>query len=313
MGAWGAGSFENDDALDLVDRLQREGEAAIRAALEDVTGLGERDYLEAPEASAAIAAAEVVAAVHDAGVSRLPETAQEWVDTHRDGIVAPPLLPLARRALERVLKGSELKDLWEEGGVSAEALAWTNGVRHLMQRLEEKPAPARDEKGRRKVSRTAKAAFEPGAILRVDLDDQWHTYARILARSPMIAFYDCRVDASVEDLKAIVQRPVLFVLAVGGRAHTGQWPKIGHVPLDAAPIPIPNQFMQDIGTGQCEIVDEDFNTRPAAPEECIGLERVAVWAPEHVTERLRDHYAGRPNAHLAHMKVTLAGSRWHRP
>src|SRR5882757_10981146 len=50
MGAWGAGSFENDDALDFVVRLEREGEAAVRVVLEEVTGLGARDYLEAEQA-----------------------------------------------------------------------------------------------------------------------------------------------------------------------------------------------------------------------------------------------------------------------
>jgi hypothetical protein len=118
-----------------------------------------------------------------------------------------------------------------------------------------------------------------------------------------IPFYDCRVSIPVEDVLSIVKRPVLFVLAVS--ASGGHWPKIGHVPLEMAPIPIPDEFMQDIGTGACQIVDEAFNARPAKPEECVDLERVAVWGPAHVAERIRDHYAGRPNAHLAHMKVRL--------
>ena len=32
-----------------------------------------------------------------------------------------------------------------------------------------------------------------------------------------------------------------------------------------------------------------------------------MWDPVHIAERLRDHYAGRPNAHLAHEGQTLAG------
>jgi hypothetical protein len=165
------------------------------------------------------------------------------------------------------------------------------------------PVPkARASKG----PKVRKLKFGPGAVLRVDLDSQWHTYARILARIPMIAFYDCCVSAPVEDCLAIVMRPVLFVLAVGRGASKGHWPKIGDVPLETAPILIPDQFMQDIITGACEIVDEVFNSRPARPEECIALERAAVWDPAHVEERLRDHYAGRPNAHLAYMKVRLS-------
>ena len=96
------------------------------------------------------------------------------------------------------------------------------------------------------------------------------------------------------------------MLAVGGRAEKEGWPKVGHVPLELAPIPIPDQFMQDIVSGACRIVDEAFNARPATPEECVTLERVAVWDLVHVVERIRDHYAGRPNAHLAYMKVRLS-------
>jgi Domain of unknown function (DUF4259)/Immunity protein 26 len=304
MGAWGPDSFENDDALDLVIGLERDGAAAIRLALEVVTGLGTRDYLEAPQASAAIAASEVVAAARDGELSRLPQAAQDWLGGHGESLAGPEFAALAHRAVERILAQSELKDLWKEGGAGPQSDAWANGVRQLIARLvATAPVPkARASKGRQ----VRKLKFGPGAVLRVDLDSQWHTYARILARNPMIAFYNCRVSVPEEDLLAIVMRPVLFVLAVGGRASKGHWPKIGDVPLETAPIPISDQFMQDIVSGTCEIVDEVFNRRPARPEECIALERAAVWEPAHVEERLRDHYAGRPNAHLAYMKVRLS-------
>jgi Domain of unknown function (DUF4259) len=302
MGALGTGSFDNDDALDFVVRLEREGETAIRAAFEDVTGLDARDYLEAPEASSAIAAGEVVAAARDGDVSRLPEAVQDWLLAgHGDGLATPALLALAHRAVERVLVQSELKELWEEGDGDAQSEAWEIGVRQLIARLGGTAASPKAQPPKRR--KTKKAIFEPGVLLRVDLDDQWHTYARMLARSPKFAFYDCRVSIPVEDVLSIVKRPVLFVLAVS--ASRGHWPKIGHVPLEMAPIPIPDEFMQDIGTGACQIADEAFNRRPAKPEECVDLERVAVWDPAHVEERIRDHYAGRPNAHLAHMKVRL--------
>ena len=156
-----------------------------------------------------------------------------------------------------------------------------------------------------KGPKVGKSTLEPGSVLRVDLDHQWHVYARILART-RIAFHDCRVSAPEKDFLKIVKTPVLFVLAVGGRADKGHWPKVGHVPLEMASIPLPEQFMQDIVTGACRIVDQSFNDRPAKPEECIELERAAVWDPVQVEDRIRDHYAGRPNAHLAYMKVRLS-------
>lgn len=305
MGAWSTGSFDNDDAMDFVARLESDGADAIQAALAEVTGLDAQHYLEAPEASCAIAAAEIVAAARDGDVSRLPDDAREWLDDCRDSIVAPSLLASAHRAVERVLSHSELKELWEEGGANANTKAWEDGVRALIKRLKVTVASVPGSKAVRKP-RARKVAFESGAVLRVDLDGAYHTYARMLARFPMIVFYDLRVATAVEDARAIVARPVLFVLAVNGRAYDkGRWPRIGHVPLDLVSCPIPPQFMQDIGTDKCEIVDETFNSRPATPEECVGLERVAVWGPEHVEERIRDHYADRPNAHLAYMKVRL--------
>ena len=302
MGAWGAGSFDNDDAVDFVVRLEHEGKTAIAAALEDVTRLDAEDYLEAPEASCAVAAAELVAATRDGDVSRLPQAAQAWLAGHGDGLATPALLTLAHRSVERVLTQSELKDLWDEHDAGMQSGAWITGVRQLIARL---GTTAPDRKTRVPKRRQAKAIFEPGVLLRVDLDHQWHTYARMLARRPKFAFYDCRLSTPAVDVLSIVNRPILFVLAVNDRASRGHWPKIGQVPLEMAPVPIPNEFMQDIATGACQIVDEAFNARPAKPEECVGLERVAVWDPAHVEERLRDHYTGRPNAHLAYMKVKL--------
>ncbi|MGI8333712.1 DUF4259 domain-containing protein [Actinomadura scrupuli] len=64
VGAWGAGPFENDDALDFVGDLTDEPveqlRAGIRAAMTQV--LDTSDYVECPEMDAAIAAACLVAA-----------------------------------------------------------------------------------------------------------------------------------------------------------------------------------------------------------------------------------------------------------
>jgi hypothetical protein len=99
---------------------------------------------------------------------------------------------------------------------------------------------------------------------------------------------------------------VLFVLAVYDHAYNkGRWPKVGHVPLEELDTPIPEQFMQDPNGGPCTIVDQFFNQRPAEPEECVGLEAAAVWTADEVEARLGDHYAGRPNEHVAYLDVRL--------
>src|SRR2546430_16610875 len=59
-GAWGDGNFENDDALDWVaDCVKSATPVPVSAAID---GAVRSKYIEAPEGSAAVAAAEVVAA-----------------------------------------------------------------------------------------------------------------------------------------------------------------------------------------------------------------------------------------------------------
>ena len=130
MGAWGPGSFENDDAMDWLDGLARgHGATPIRDAL---SAAAESDgYVEAPEASAALAAAEVVAALHDRPCVGLPEEAAGWVRTHR-GAAQPWMLDMARCAVDRVERDSELRDAWLESGDAGE---WETAVRELRSRL----------------------------------------------------------------------------------------------------------------------------------------------------------------------------------
>jgi hypothetical protein len=100
MGAWAYGNFANDDALDWVGTLTDRGSAAIIQALSAVSKSDE--YLDAPFASAAIAAAEVVAALAGSPAATLPPEVSTWVASQPKPTQA--LLGLARGAVERVLR-----------------------------------------------------------------------------------------------------------------------------------------------------------------------------------------------------------------
>jgi hypothetical protein len=131
MGAWGAGSFENHDAMDWVIELAASsGDAMLREALAPIASSDDR-YLEAPECSVAIAAAEAVAAARGHPSESLPEDVAGWVDAKP--IVATELTVLARTAVERIVDKSELKDLWDE---SDSAEAWRDAMTDLRKRLE---------------------------------------------------------------------------------------------------------------------------------------------------------------------------------
>lgn len=139
MGAWGTGYFENDDAMDwLNDLSSNPGWQIVSAAFEEVEST-KGDYLEAPEGSAAVAAAAVLAgkflSVTPAGPTSLglPEAAIKVVDN----LPAPSggLATLAKSALAAVdAENSELFELWQEADPS-DFKAWRASIRRLREIL----------------------------------------------------------------------------------------------------------------------------------------------------------------------------------
>lgn len=131
-----------------------------------------------------------------------------------------------------------------------------------------------------------------GAVVTVPLGDGLHTYAQMLDE-PEYAFFDCRTR---DDLSATVaaSRPVLFRLWVTASAHTrGRWPKIGTAPVAGALQSPVLRFNQDpLRPQDIRLTYDGFTGRLGSVAECEGLERAAVWSPEHVEDRLRSHYAG---------------------
>ncbi|MGB5214845.1 MAG: DUF4259 domain-containing protein [Anderseniella sp.] len=131
MGAWGSGSFENDDAADWVYQFDDSGVAAVETTLRKVYELTDDDYLEAPEASEAVAAAEIVAAMRDSDLSQLSDDARKALAKHQATWDNSSVSDSARLAIERILQQSELKELWEEGDDSK----WVAAMARLQSRL----------------------------------------------------------------------------------------------------------------------------------------------------------------------------------
>lgn len=134
MGAWSHESFGNDDAADWIAQLEeRKDLGLVESTLDAILAIGD-DYLEAPEACEAIAAAEVVARLQGrpGNADADAEAVDEWVAGVK--LQAPPALAArARRALDRILtEPSELMELWDE---SDDAAAWRASVEDLKARL----------------------------------------------------------------------------------------------------------------------------------------------------------------------------------
>jgi hypothetical protein len=132
MGAWGSGSFENDDASDWVaDFCDDPDKELISDALSTVAEMGAGEYLEATDCSVGLAAAEVVAALKGLPNPDMPDDAKECVS--KLNIKADPgTVSLALKAVERIKTNSELKELWDESENPAE---WYAAVGNLEARL----------------------------------------------------------------------------------------------------------------------------------------------------------------------------------
>ena len=129
MGTWGSGPFDNDDAGDWTYELTPDAdESVVERALAAAVAGGEPS---ASTSQAAIAAAEVVAAGLGCPSPSLPEEVGEWVAA-RDQAPWPALAPLAVKAIDRILAGSELKELWAESDEDGD---WTAEVQELRARL----------------------------------------------------------------------------------------------------------------------------------------------------------------------------------
>jgi hypothetical protein len=132
MGTWGSGSLENDDAADFAIEFESEGSQALHEAFD----ISETEYLEAPQAQRAVAAAEILAMVRSADASEAVLTPELYdaIQRHASDIL-PHMVELRRLALAALNRveadQSELRQLWEEG----DADEWTAALTDLRMRL----------------------------------------------------------------------------------------------------------------------------------------------------------------------------------
>ena len=137
----GTGSFENDFALDWLNDLKREGPAFVGQSLAMKSSISSLmlGYIDADEASGAIAAAEIVAAALGRPPRMWPDRAREWIAAHRAELRAEELRDKALGAIAIIQEGSELRELW-----AAEERFWPEwlaAIGDLEQRLKTATPP----------------------------------------------------------------------------------------------------------------------------------------------------------------------------
>lgn len=144
----------------------------------------------------------------------------------------------------------------------------------------------------------------PGMVVEVDLRNGSYCYAQVLEHG--IAFFDYRSQKRLDRIEALNEVQVLFVIAVYREVITkGIWPKIGMLPIRDEFKELPMKFIQDpVDPEKFSLYNPNTGEiTPTTKDKVIGLENAAVWASSHVEERLRDHYAGRPNVWVERFKV----------
>ena len=137
MGAWGAGTFENDTALDWAGGV--ESLADVRKPFErlksetDSAPDGPSMVIDADLASELIAAAETVAMMMGRRIPVFPEE----LAAKLEGAGEPDdlLFHQARNAVLHVLRFSELAELWEETVEDGGENEWHGEITRLVDRL----------------------------------------------------------------------------------------------------------------------------------------------------------------------------------
>jgi len=137
MGAWSAGSFENDTALDWAGSV--ESLADVRKPLErlktetDSVGNGDAYNVDADFACELIAAAETVAMLMGRRSRDFPEElAQRLADAGEPDAL---LFHQARNAVCHVMRTSELAELWEDAAEETGVNEWHVEITGLIDRL----------------------------------------------------------------------------------------------------------------------------------------------------------------------------------
>lgn len=167
------------------------------------------------------------------------------------------------------------------------------------------PTGGRVEKSRRNR--------QPGRVVRIDLGDDVCAYGRQLLH-PAVEFFARRgrIGEAV-DLLDIARSPVAFQLPVTDRAfrRNGPWELLDVVTLSAEEEAAVYQYSkldaisQRLSIYWVDAAAGTFGEIPASAEQCVALERLAVWDAEEVEERLRDYFANRANRLVERLRAQI--------
>jgi hypothetical protein len=147
-----------------------------------------------------------------------------------------------------------------------------------------------------------------GNIFQIPLDDGTYGFGRILDNGT-VAFYDLRVS-KIPDIEDIIQSDVLFKIwvmeyAFTNRAWKKKWKILGNIPLEDELKKDVIFCRQDAISKKCYLYFKGGIEEKTTCEECAKYEIAAAWDPEHIEDRLLDHFMDKPNMWVESMKVKI--------
>lgn len=144
-----------------------------------------------------------------------------------------------------------------------------------------------------------------GAFFEIDLPNGKFAYGRILGKASY-AFYDIYSNKKINDLELIKKSKILFINSVYKYAITkDHWKIVGISELEPELKVLPMEFIQDpLDLSRFEIYNPNTGQiESATKEQCLKLEKAAVWEPTHIEDRIVDYYEHRPNVWAESLKI----------
>ena len=135
--------------------------------------------------------------------------------------------------------------------------------------------------------------------MEINIDNEYFVYAQSYPHNMEIIF-DFRSKEPLKDLSVLLSAKQLFrVVVYRWVIGSGYWKKVGKLPLREDLLPIEKQYIyHKFDKIKFEIVTPGASLEhwatPSTKEECVGLERCAVWADNHIIDRVRDYYNNVP-------------------
>jgi hypothetical protein len=140
-----------------------------------------------------------------------------------------------------------------------------------------------------------------GAIVSVPIEN-YSVHAQVLADTDMV-FFDSRNKAD-QPLADILSSNVLFRVGVNSDAILdGRWIKVGKAEISQEHLIPVSRFIQNALNPEKFEIYTGGTTRSASKDECKNLDRCAVWAVNHIEDRIRDHYNGVENVWVEQMRL----------